>query len=174
MSEQTYEEQATAEDFDFANVDTPDADETEEVEVTEEKAKEKKPAKEKSRGDLPEGYVTPVGLAHELGKRGLQKNKAGEVLETVPPQQVYSYIKSAPKDHPFPGEMVKDSLGNERFAVKLDDALAWWVAKNERAEARKQNAADKAAKKAQAKAKKDEEATEAEAADELVEAEEAE
>src|SRR5690242_5303887 len=54
--------------------------------------KEAKPKKEKARGDLPEGYVTPVGLAKELTRLGLGKD-GGD----VPPQMVYSYIKNAPK-----------------------------------------------------------------------------
>jgi hypothetical protein len=119
--------------------------------------KEKKAKKEPARGALPEGYVTPVGLATELSKpidgnadnkdnsNYYHTDKNGEHL--VRPQMVYSYKKNAPKDDPFPSETVKDSLGHDREALKLADGLAWWARKNERVAAKKANAAAKAAKK---------------------------
>jgi hypothetical protein len=128
-----------------------DVAETEEAPATEEK--QPKAKKEPKRGDLPEGYVTPVGLAAILTERKLHTNRDGEIVE-VKPQMVYSYIKNASKEDPFPIETVKDSIGAERQAVKVDEGVAWWTRKNERVAARKANAAEKAAKKeANAKAK---------------------
>jgi hypothetical protein len=120
-------------------------DETEEVAIdsTSATAKAAKPTGP-TRGDLPEGYVTPVGLAHALTKEGL-----GGEGKVVPPQMVYSYMKSAPAAHPFPVESVKDSNGNERQAVKVDAGLQWWREKNERVAAKKANAAQKATAKAE-------------------------
>jgi hypothetical protein len=109
---------------------------------------EKAPAKPK-RGDLPEGYVTPVGLAKLINENKLHRNKEGE-LTTCPPQVVYSHIKNAPKDHPFPLETVADSNGQSRQVVKIDAGLQWWREKNERTAQRKANAADKARKQAEA------------------------
>ena len=130
-------------------VEAPEVDETEEI--APEAAVEEKPAKAKKepvRGTLPEGYVTPVGLAKVLGERGLQKDRQGNVKEKVEPQQVYSTIRNAPKDHPFPLETVLDSLGKPRQAVQVEAAVAWWTEKNERSVVRATNAAEKAAKKA--------------------------
>jgi len=91
-----------------------------------EDAPKAKAKKEPARGDLPEGYVTPVGLAKEIAKRGLQKTKDGVVRTEVPPQMVYSYQRNASKEDPFPTETVKDSLGHDRQALKLEDGIAWW------------------------------------------------
>lgn len=150
--------------------DTGVSDETETV--AEKPAKEPKQKKEPVRGDLPEGYVTPIGLAKALTERQLHTNREGQIVP-VAPQMVYSYIKNAPKEHPFPMETVQDSLGHDRQVVKLDAGIEWWTAKNARAAARKAFAADKATKKAEAAAKKaTEPVTEAEApAVEAVEAE---
>jgi hypothetical protein len=126
-------------------IDTPEATGT----------KEPKAKKEPARGELPEGYVTPVGFAKVLGERGLQTDREGNVLKEVKPQMVYSYMKNAPKDDPFPTETVTDSLGHERQALKVDAGVAWWEKKNTRTAERKQNAkakADKAAERAAAKA----------------------
>jgi hypothetical protein len=128
-----------------------------------------KAKKEPARGDLPEGYVTPVGLAKILSERKLHTNREGETVD-VKPQMVYSYIKNAAKDDPFPMETVTDSIGKERQAVKVDDGVAWWIRKNERTAQRKQNAAQKAAAKAE-KAAKAEAAPAEEPAAEVVEAE---
>ena len=95
-----------------------------------------------TRGTLPEGYVTPVGLAKALTEQGLHTNKAGVVVP-VAPQVVYSYIKNASKDHPFPMEKVTDSIGKERDALVLADGIAWWAAKNAKAAERKVSAAAK-------------------------------
>lgn len=130
-------------------------------EAKEKVKKEKAPA----RGDLPEGYVTPVELAKVLTERKMHTNRQGEVAE-VKPQMVYSYIRNAPKDNAFPIETVTDSNGKERQAVKLEAGIEWWAAKNERTAARKANAANKEAKKAERAAAK---AAEAEAEGDEVE-----
>lgn len=148
-----------------ADVEAVETEEVETVETPTEGESTPKAKKEPARGDLPEGYVTPIGLAKELGKRGLQRNREGVVLEEVRPQMVYSYIKNAPKEDPFPLETVTDSIGKERQALKLDEGIAWWERKNERAASRKQNAAEKKAKKEAAAAARAE-AAEAETGDE--------
>ena len=124
------------------------ADDVEEVAApaTEATAAAPKKVKEKARGDLPEGFVTPIGLTKAINERGLAFDKDGAPKE-LRPQEVYSYIKNAPKGYEFPGEEVTDSLGNKRSVVKLEAGVAWWVAKNERTAARKANAAEKATKK---------------------------
>jgi hypothetical protein len=129
-----------------------------------------KKVKEPARGDLPDGYVTPVGLAKILTERKLHTDRDNKVVE-VKPQMVYSYIKNAPKDHPFPMETVKDSIGVDRFAVKIDAAIKWWTEKNERVAERKANATAKEAKKAEKAAKHEAGET---AADQTPVAEEAE
>lgn len=152
---------------DVENVEN-EAVETEEVETIEGGEKKATAKKEPKRGELPEGYVTPVGLAKVLTEKGMHKNRAGEVTE-VKPQMVYSYIRNSSKEDPFPIEIIKDSIGAERQVVKLDNALAWWERKNERAATRAANAKAKAEKKAEKAAAKPEEApVEAEA--EVVEA----
>lgn len=133
----------------------------EEVEVPAEEtpAKETK-AKGPKRGDLPEGFATPVGFAKEISEREMQVNRAGETI-TVPPQMVYSYIRNARKDDPFPVQEVKDSNDVDRKVVNVEEGVAWWTRKNERANARKTNAAEKASKK-EAKAEAAAQAEEAE------------
>lgn len=127
-------------------------EELETVPVEDEKpAKTPKAKKEPARGTLPEGYVTPIGLAKELTARGMHTNREGQVV-AVAPQMVYSYINNAPKEHPFPMETVTDSIGKERQAVELEAGLTWWTEKNARAAERRQNAAAKASKKAEKKA----------------------
>lgn len=106
-----------------------------------------KAKKEPTRGTLPDGYVTPVGLATALTAQGLHTDKHG-VVTTLKPQVVYSYIKNAPKDYAFPMESVTDSLGKTRAAVRLDAGIAWWVAKNARTASNKEASAAKAAAKA--------------------------
>jgi len=153
-----------------ADVETPAEGDVEEVgpEATADDAKKTAKDKTPARGDLPAGYVTPVGLAKELGKRGLQANKDGVVLTEVKPQMVYSYMKNASEKDPFPIEKVTDSIGVERQALKLDAGIAWWERKNERAAARKASAAEKvkAAEDKKAKAAEAAAATEAEATEE--------
>jgi hypothetical protein len=156
-----------------ADVETPD--EVDEPTATPEESGEKAPKakKEPKRGELPEGYLTPVGLAKLLGERGLQKNRAGEVLSEVKPQMVYSYMKNAPKDDPFPVETVQDSLGNDRQALKLDAGIEWWERKNKRTAERKENAKAKAEAKEKRAAEKAA-ATEAEGSEDAGEVTEAE
>jgi hypothetical protein len=165
------EDVAEVEDLDTEVEDFTD-DETDEApaedgdgETTESKAKGPK------RGELPEGYVTPIGLAKELTKRGLHTNREGKQVE-VRPQMVYSYKKNAPKDDPFPEETVTDSEGTERKALKLAEGIAWWERKNARVAERKANAAEKERKKAERAAKA--QAEEAEGESEEAEATEAE
>jgi hypothetical protein len=132
--------------------------------------------KEPARGDLPEDIVTPVGLAKLLSKPidgNAENTDASNFYHTdknggheVKPQMVYSYMKNASKEDPFPVITTEDSIGKQRQTVKVSEGLAWWSRKNERAAARKASAAEKAEKSAAAKAKKEAEAantTEAEA-----------
>lgn len=143
-------------------------EETVEGETAEKVVKAKK---EPVRGDLPEGYVTPIGLAKALGENKLYLNRAGEATD-VKPQIVYSYIKNAPESHPFPIETVQDSLGHDRQALKLEAGLAWWAEKNVRSAERKANAATKSTAKAEKAAAKAAAApVEAEADVEVTEAE---
>jgi hypothetical protein len=111
------------------------------------------------RGDLPEGYVTPVMFAKYLTENGLVKDGDGND-KAIPPQVVYSYIKNAPKDHPFPNtddqnvlNDVIDSNDVPRKAFLLKDGVEWWNSKTARAAERKANAATKAAKKTEPKLK---------------------
>jgi hypothetical protein len=134
------------------DVDVDETDETEEVAAPTEvpAAKETKPKKEPVRGELHADMVTPVGLAKVISERKLHKNRDGEIVD-VAPQMVYSYIKNAPKDDPFPFvEGYVDQASKPRQAAKVEDAVAWWVRKTERAASRKTNAAEKAAKPAKA------------------------
>lgn len=147
-------------------------DEVETVENDEQEAVAEKAApkakKASARGDLPEGYVTPVGFAKIATERQLHINREGEVAE-VRPQMVYSYMNNSPKDDPFPVTTVEDSLGKKRQALLVEEGIAWWERKNERVARRKQNAAEKAARKAERAAAK-----EAEGEDAPVETDEAE
>jgi hypothetical protein len=132
-----------------------------------EKPAKKAAAKEPSRGQLPDGHVTPVGLAHALSQPldGNPENldpsnwrytKKTDGSHVVAPQMVYSYIKNASKDDPFPGKTVQDSLGKDREnVVTLEEGLAWWDNKAKRTEERRQNAAAKAAAKAERAATKE-------------------
>jgi hypothetical protein len=138
-----------------AEVDVPE-NETEEVATTTEgETTEKAPKakKEPKRGELPEGFVTPIGLAKVLTEKGLHQNKDGETVE-VKPQMVYSYINNASKEDPFPLQTVTDSIGAERKVVNLDEGVAWWERKNARVAERKANAAAKADAKAKRAADK--------------------
>jgi hypothetical protein len=158
------------------NADVETVEETEEVATPEASAEgETKTSKkaEPKRGTLPEGYVTPVGLAKVIGEKGLQTNREGEVLSEVKPQMVYSYMKNAPKDDPFPIETVQDSLGNDRQALKLDAGVEWWERKNKRTAERKENAKAKAEAKEKRAAEKAA-ATEAEGSEDAGEVTEAE
>lgn len=113
-----------------------------------------------ARAPLHEGYVTPIGLAKELSKV-----KDG-TQDSVKPQVVYSYIKNASKDFPFPSETI-----DGRFCVKLDAGMKWFADKDERVAAKKANAAEKAAAKAAKPAKETTPVAETEAQAAVVEAE---
>lgn len=127
--------------------DAPDS-EQEEVEVSApEAAKAEAKAKAPKRGELPEGKVTPVGLAKILTERKMHQNKAGETIE-VKPQMVYSYMKNSSKDDKLETHTIRDSNDQPREVFDIEDAIAWWTRKNERVVARKANAAEKAAKAA--------------------------
>jgi len=186
------EEQATGYpvDVDESNAEVEDVDvdtgfdpEDDEVEVIPDAPTEsdgepkaaatKKEPKKPARGDLPEGYVTPVGLAKIITEKGLHGTEEDGSNRVCPPQVVYSYIKNAPKEHPFPLETVKDSVGQPRQALKADAGVSWWEEKNKRVAERKQNAADKAAKAAARAAAKPSEA-EAAGTEDAAPAEEAE
>lgn len=131
------------------------ADETEEtVESPAEAGAEKvSKAKGPKRGDLPEGVVTPVGLAKILTEKKLHTNKAGEIV-AVAPQMVYSYMKNSTKDDRLETHAVTDSAGVERQVLDIDKAVAWWERKNTRTAERKANAAAKATKAAEKAAAK--------------------
>jgi hypothetical protein len=158
---------AVEEDVDVEAVE-PDTDEVEETAGSEEKA-----AKGPKRGDLPEGFVTPVGFAKIVGERGLHTNRDGEVVTDVKPQMIYSYIRNSPKDDPFPVQEVEDSNGVKRQVLDIEEGVAWWERKNDRASQRKQNAADKAAKK-EARQSKQADVETGEADPSVLDAEEAE
>ena len=122
-------------DVDFTEQD----DERDEVAAGDEGTSEKgdKAPARKKRGDIPEGWCTPIGLCKAINEQGLYTGD-GELK----PQAVYSYIRNAPAAHPFPQGQVLD---DGRTVYKLDEGLAWWREKNERAATRKKNAAEKAA-----------------------------
>lgn len=110
-----------------------------------------KTGKQPKRGDLPEGYVTPVGLAKALTEHYKSADPSKLNPQGVfPSQMVYSYIKNAPKDRPFPSETIEDSLGVPRSVVKLEAGLQWFkdkdAAKAERARVKAEKEATKAAK----------------------------
>jgi hypothetical protein len=145
-------------DVDFDDADLVDVDENEDVVETAEepKATKEKKVKEKSKGDLPEGLVTPIGLTHELNRLELGRDRAGE-KKVLAPQEVYSSIKNASKDNPYPvQEGVTDSLGKPRANIcNLEEGVAWWKARLAGVDARRASAAEKAAKKAENAKKKE-------------------
>jgi hypothetical protein len=149
---------------DVEEVETPDAEQETVAEGTQETPKETKVKAEPKRGQLPDGVVTPVGLAALLSLP-LDGNKENDDpsnwrhtskngSHAVAPQMVYSYINNASKDAAFPVETVKDSIGADRQVVKIEAGLAWWDAKNQRVASRKESAAKKAAAKAERAANK--------------------
>jgi hypothetical protein len=131
------------------------------TETTEKTAKAKK---EPARGALPEGIVTPVGLATALSDAQYKDAEGNDVFyhtakdgsHKVPPQMVYSYMRNASKTHPFPliEGGTEDSIGKSRQTLKLQDGLDWWIAKNQRAGERATASAEKAAKAAEKAAQK--------------------
>ena len=112
-----------------------DVDTNAETDVPTDAAAEVKESKS-TRPAVPEGYITPVGFAKKLTE------KFGK---EVPPQYVYSTIKNAPKDHPFP---IHSAGGRENLIV-LSEGMTWWEEKLARAAEREQNKAKKEAEKAE-------------------------
>jgi hypothetical protein len=110
--------------------------------VDTEQPKAAKAPKAPKRPPLPEGLATPVGLATFISKRDGQELK---------PQMVYSYLKNAPKDAPFPyvdeANYGPGSFGGRKQVFVLTDGVAWWDAKSERIAGRKAVAAQKKADK---------------------------
>jgi hypothetical protein len=95
-----------------------------------------KPAKESksTRPAISDGYVSPIGF---------QKALLEERQVDIRPQQVYSYIRNASKEHPFPAEVI-----DGRPQIKVADGLAWWDAKEQRKTDRETAKTEKAAKDA--------------------------
>ena len=140
------------------DLDVDTDEELEDVEITDDEASDKPAKAEKApaapkRGDLPEGWVTPVAFAKHMTENQLHYDKDGNVAE-LKPQVVYSYIKNAPAANPFPhsesGKLleIEDTNGVKRGAFPLADGIEWWENRRKRAQERKENAAAKAAKKA--------------------------
>jgi hypothetical protein len=156
---------AQVEELDFD--ESPELDETDTVETTEE-AKPAKAAKVPARPPVPEGFIAPVAFAKVLTAKLREMGKIAADAE-IPPQMVYSYIKNTAKtDHPLKSY----TEGGRNNLLKEDEALEWWLGRDERAAERKAIAAAKAAKKAAKEAAK---ASEGESADvETAEVEEVE
>jgi hypothetical protein len=133
-------------DVEEIGAEEPEEETTEGDTVSGDKAA-KEPAKPK-KGDLPEGFVTPIQFAKVIGERGLHTDRDGNVVTDVKPQMVYSYMKNSPKEDRLDPQDIEDSNGVKRSVLKLDDAIAWWERKNERAATRKANAKAKAEKPA--------------------------
>jgi hypothetical protein len=126
-----------------------------------------KAAKEPKRKPTPDGYIMPVAFAKELTKHLEAKgasNKHGKIRvategdagNPIPPQYIYSMINQANK----PGAKIPlpvYTVDGQPNLLKLEEALAWWDAKDERIKAREVAKVDKEAKKA---AKSTEAATE--------------
>lgn len=131
--------------------------EQEETEVSPAEAAAKPEAKAKGpkRGTLPEGKVTPVGLAAILTERKLHQNKAGEIVP-VKPQMVYSYMKNSTKEDRLETHEIQDSNDQPRQVFDIEKAVEWWERKNKRVAERKANAAAKATKAAEKAAAKPE------------------
>jgi hypothetical protein len=134
-----------------------------EDEVAETTPTETTPAQETKakRSKLPDGYITPIQFNNLLQQKLREQGKLGE-NEEHRPQVIYSYINNRGKNSPFPVVFV-DEAGNEyeekgegrRPALRVDESgtptegLAWWDDKENRKVTRKENAATKAAKKAE-------------------------
>jgi hypothetical protein len=101
-----------------------------------------------ARPPVPEGFVTPVGFAKLLTAH--LREREPEHKE-IPPQQIYSMIRNASKENPFP---VYEEGGRKNL-IKAQEGLAWWDAKDQRVAERKANAAAKAEKKAAAAAQRE-------------------
>lgn len=86
------------------------------------------------RPPLPATHLTPVGLTNEINERKLYNGGVG----TLRSQAMYSYIKNAPMDHPFPLENIAG-----RDCVEIEAGIAWWIEKDARVAARAEAAAAK-------------------------------
>jgi hypothetical protein len=164
MSEQTIEEVHTSLD---PEVDIPGTEESDEVETvtgatTEQKTDEPKAPAAPKRGALPEGKVTPVEFAKLLSQPldGNKDNLDGDNWHytngktgshLVPPQMIYSYVKNSKG---LTTETLTDANGVSRdYILTLDQAMAFWNGRGEKAAERAANAkakAEKAAAKAAA------------------------
>jgi len=119
--------------------DTVSNEKTSETEAQEGEATETKKAKQ-TRHDLPEGYVTPVGLTNALNARlGRKSGEEGAIR----PQMIYGYLKNNNANF-------RESVGltdhtDGRKILVLSQGLAWWDAKEERKSARATKAQEKAA-----------------------------
>jgi hypothetical protein len=148
MSNQHHPQVVEPEDVDFEDEDVEET----EAPAKEPKVKAAKEPKNPKRGTLPEGYCTPVAFAKIITELGLETDEDGDP-KIIAPQVVYSTIKNAPKDHPFPNTegnellFVKDDNDVDRRAFKIDEGVEWWKAKVIRTAERKANAKAKAAKK---------------------------
>jgi hypothetical protein len=137
------------------DVDFGETDEVDTPATAESSDKAPKAEKAPARPPVPEGYVTPVEFAKQLTEH-LEKqgasNKNGPISKTnpVPPQMVYSYIKSNGPSSKNPLPTYEE--GGRSNLLKAEEALAWWDAKAERTAASKAAAAEKAARKAAAPA----------------------
>lgn len=131
---------AALEPQDTDGVDADPVDDVPVVDVTDEHeeaatapAKKARKVTEPKLGALPDGFVTPYGLAKVINERGLY---TGSCEDGVAPQMIYSYLRSAAGTaRAFPGQEV-----NGRLAVEVEAGVAWWVAKNERAATRRRSA----------------------------------
>jgi hypothetical protein len=146
-------ETAEVEDLDVEKLPAEEAEDTVAEDVAPAAEKAPKAKKGPARPDVPDGYIMPVAFARELTKhlaaRGAT-NKHGKIdpeTNPIPPQQIYSMMKtnSATGKNPFPVHSV-DGYPSELLI--LEEALAWWDAKDERVTASKAAKAEKAAKKA--------------------------
>jgi hypothetical protein len=121
-----------------------------------------KPKKEKApaRPPVADGYVTPVDFAKiltdHLAARGAS-NKNGPISKEnpVPPQMVYSYMKNNQGGkNPIPVHTDPSLTGGRNAVLRVDEALAWWDAKDERIGTSKATKAEKEAAREKAKAEK--------------------
>jgi hypothetical protein len=188
MSENPFEtdEQLTAgeaEQIEDGDIETPEFEEdVETVEASDEdvevvpaepttgtvQAQTKAPA----RPVVPEGFITPVQFAKELTDR---ERKAGRIAEgeVIAPQVIYSYVNQGKKAGADPVKTLRSySEGGRENLLKREEAFAYWDAKAQRVQDRKDAKAAKekaAAEKAAAAAKQPAPApVEAEAASEPV------
>lgn len=88
------------------------------------------------RNALPATHVTPVGLTKLINDRKLYNGGNGLLTS----QAMYSYIKNAPADHPFPLVTI-----NGRDCVEIGAGVEWWVEKDARVAKRAELAAIKRA-----------------------------